>query len=112
MRLTLEKCLAHVLKRLRNDAAQALGNENITSVVITVPHQFDQEECQVVRGAAESTGCFEHVHLVVETQAAAIAYVEENNIQIPEKNVLVLNYGGGYLEASFSPELSKECVSH
>ncbi len=33
----------------------------------------------------------------------AIAYVEENSVQIPEKSVLVLNYGGGYLEASFFP---------
>ncbi len=109
--LTLDKCLIHILKELRNEAAQALGNENITTLVITVPHAFDQEECRVVRAAAESTGCFQQVHLVVETQAAAIAYVEENNIQIPEKNVLVLNYGGGYLEASFFPKLSKACLS-
>ncbi len=53
----------------------------------------------MVRKAA--TGCFKRVHLVVETQAAAIAYVEVNDVQIPEKNILVLNYGGGYLEASF-----------
>ncbi len=36
---------------------------------------------------------------------------DENNVQIPEKNVLVLNYGGGFLEASFFPELSKDCLS-
>ncbi len=72
----------HILKRLRNDAAQVLGDENVTRVVITVPHEFDQEECRVVREAAESIGCFKQVHLVVETQAAAIAYVDENDVQI------------------------------
>ncbi len=108
--LTLEKCFSHILKELRNDAVQVRGNENITSAVITVPHVFDQQECQVVSEAAESTGCFKQVHLVAETQAAAIAYVEENNVQIPEKNVLVLNYGGGFLEGSFFPELSKDCL--
>ncbi len=40
--LILKNCLSHILKELKSDAAQALGNESITSVVITVPNAFDK----------------------------------------------------------------------
>ncbi len=111
VKFTPTALLIHILKELRNRAAHALRTEDITTVVITVPYEFGPEECRVVVDAAKSAGSFQQIHLITETQAGAIAYVEENDIETPEKNVLVLNYGGGYLEASFFPELSKDCLS-
>ena len=67
-----EELSAEVLKSLRRDVAQRVGDD-IQSAVITVPAAFDLSACDATRRAAELAG-LTHAPLLQEPTAAALAY--------------------------------------
>ena len=67
-----EQLSAEVLKGLRGDVPQRVG-EDILSAVITVPAAFEQKQCAATRTAGELAGLYQ-CPLVQEPVAAALAY--------------------------------------
>jgi len=91
-----EELSAEVLKSLRRDVAQRIGDD-IQSAVITVPAAFELSACDATRRAAELAG-LTHAPLLQEPTAAALAY----GFQTEADNVfwLVYDFGGGTFDAA------------
>ncbi len=91
-----EELSAEVLKSLRGDVMQQM-QEELTSVVITVPAAFEQKQCAATRRAAELAG-FTFSPLVQEPVAAALAYGFQENSE--DAFWLVFDFGGGTFDAA------------
>ncbi len=91
-----EQMSAEVLKSLKNDVAQRLG-EDLEAAVITVPAAFDLSACDATRRAAELAG-LRYAPLLQEPTAAALAY----GFQSESDNVywLAYDFGGGTFDAA------------
>jgi molecular chaperone DnaK len=91
-----EQLSAEVLKSLKRDVAQRLGDD-IQAAVITVPAAFELSACDATRRAAELAG-LTYVPLLQEPTAAALAY----GFQTDADNVfwLVYDFGGGTFDAA------------
>ena len=87
---------AEVLKSLRGDAQQQLG-EVINAAVITVPAAFEQRQCAATREAAALAG-FLQSPLLQEPVAAALAYGFQADVQ--KEYWLVFDFGGGTFDAA------------
>ncbi|ONH61697.1 2-alkenal reductase [Frankia sp. CcI49] len=94
--LSPEELSAHVLRALRANVTQQLGEE-IRAAVITVPAAFELNQTDATRRAAEAAG-LELSPLLQEPTAAALAY----SFQRDEDNIyrLVFDLGGGTFDAS------------
>jgi molecular chaperone DnaK len=94
--LTPEEVSAEVLKSLKGDAAQRLG-EDIRAVVITIPAAFEQRQCAATKRAGELAG-IQQCPLLQEPVAAALAY----GFQTETKRAywLVFDFGGGTFDAA------------
>jgi molecular chaperone DnaK len=88
-----EELSAEVLKKLKS----FILDENITSIVITVPAKFLNPQKEATKQAAKLAG-FEHVELLQEPVAAATAY----GLTAKNKNSywLVFDFGGGTFDAA------------
>jgi molecular chaperone DnaK len=84
-----EELSAEVLKSLKRDVSQHLG-EDIRAAVITVPAAFNLAQCDATRRAANLAG-LETAPLIEEPTAAAIAHA----FQIPADKVFWLIYDLG-----------------
>lgn len=91
-----EELSAEVLKSLRADVAQRLG-ENIEAAVITVPAAFELHQCDATRKAAQLAG-FKSSPLLQEPVAAALAYGFQSNTE--KAYWLVYDFGGGTFDAA------------
>ncbi|KAF2955204.1 Hsp70 family protein [Marinitoga sp. 38H-ov] len=80
-----EEIASFIFKKLKN-----IVNEEISSAVITVPAYFDDNQRNGVLEAASIAG-LDVVKLLNEPVAAAIGY----GINIENKKILVLDFGGG-----------------
>ncbi len=91
-----EEISAAILKKLKQDAEQRLGEE-VTKVVITVPAYFGDLERQRTKHAGEIAG-FEVLDIINEPTAAAIAY----GLDHAEKDMTLLVYdlGGGTFDVT------------
>lgn len=91
-----EEMSAEVLKSLKADVAQRMG-EDLQAAVITVPAAFELAACDATRRAAELAG-LRHAPLLQEPSAAALAY----GFQTEADNVfwLVYDFGGGTFDAA------------
>lgn len=91
-----EELSAEVLKSLRRDVTQRVGDD-IQAAVITVPAAFELSACDATRRAAELAG-LAHAPLLQEPTAAALAY----GFQTEADNVfwLVYDFGGGTFDAA------------
>ncbi|AXB41545.1 Hsp70 family protein [Amycolatopsis albispora] len=87
---------AEVLKSLRGDVQQALG-ENIGAAVITVPAAFELDQCDATRRAAAMAG-LEFAPLIQEPSAAAWAY--STHLATEKGFWLVYDFGGGTFDAA------------
>jgi len=88
-----EELSAEVLKQLK----LSVKDEEFSSVVITVPADFDQVQIEATRRAAEMAG-FEYFELLQEPIAASLGYLgDKKNI---EGNWLVFDLGGGTFDAA------------
>lgn len=107
----LEYLIRIMFETLRHQAVAHVKNMHISTAVITVPDIFGKEVLAKLKKMISEL--FEHIYFIKETWAAAVAYVDQNEIMAKEENVLILNYGGGgYLEATYFPSLSSEFLQN
>lgn len=91
--LSSKELSAEVLKKLKT----LVMDENVTSVVITIPAKFSNQQCEDTMQAAKIAG-FKQVRLLQEPVAAATAYGLEGDI--PQGYWLVFDFGGGTFDAA------------
>jgi molecular chaperone DnaK len=91
--LTSEELSAEVLKTLKS----FIKDENVSSIVITVPAAFKNNQKEATREAAKLAG-FDHIELLQEPVAASMAY----GLDSAKKNGfwLVFDFGGGTFDAA------------
>jgi molecular chaperone DnaK len=94
--LTAPQLSAEVLKSLRADVQQRLGEE-IEAAVVTVPAAFDMSACDATRVAAEAAG-LRFAPLLQEPTAAALAYGFQS--ADADARWLVYDLGGGTFDAA------------
>ena len=90
---TSEELSAEVLKTLRS----FIKDENVNSVVITVPAAFKNNQKEATREAAKLAG-FDHVELLQEPVAAAMAYGLDSKSK--DGFWLVFDFGGGTFDSA------------
>jgi len=95
---TPEQISAEILKKLKADAEERLGDE-VTHAVITVPAYFTEKQKNATRLAAQMAG-FKVQKLLAEPTAAAIAYGVDNLKTGEAKTVLIYDFGGGTYDLS------------
>jgi molecular chaperone DnaK len=95
---TPEEISHFILRQLRQDASEALGVQttSLTQAVITVPAYFTEPQRQATRDAATMAG-FEHVSLLNEPSAAAMAYGYGDSYS---GTLVVFDLGGGTFDVS------------
>lgn len=91
--LSSEELSAEVLKTLKS----FITDEDVNSIVITVPAAFGNNQKEATREAAKLSG-FSHIELLQEPVAAAMAY----GLHSKEKDgfLLVFDFGGGTFDAA------------
>ncbi|WP_327099696.1 Hsp70 family protein [Nocardia vinacea] len=94
--LSAEELSAEVLKSLRADVTQRLG-DNVDAAVITVPAAFDLNACHATRHAAELAG-LRQIPLLQEPAAAAMAHGFQSSAD--GVRWLVYDLGGGTFDAA------------
>ena len=88
---TAEEISAMILKRLKEDAEDSLG-EAVEGVVITVPAYFDEAQRKATQDAGEIAG-LNVLGIINEPTAAALAYCHGK--ADTDGNVMVFDLGGG-----------------
>src|SRR3989339_1313529 len=92
---TPEEISAMVLRKLKEDAEERLG-EKITEAVITVPAYFDDAQRQATKDAGEIAG-LKVLRIINEPTAAALAYGFDKKT---EQKIVVYDLGGGTFDVS------------
>ena len=92
-KFTSEELSAEVLKQLK----LAIKDEEFSSVVITVPADFDQVQIEATRRAAYVAG-FQYCELLQEPIAASLAFLSDQKIS--HGMWLVFDFGGGTFDAA------------
>jgi molecular chaperone DnaK len=95
---TPEQISAEILKKLKEDAEEKLGDE-VTHAVITVPAYFTEKQKNATRVAAQLAG-LKVQKLLAEPTAAAIAYGVDIIKTGDSKTVLIYDFGGGTFDLS------------
>jgi molecular chaperone DnaK len=95
---TPEQISAEILKKLKEDAEEKLGDE-VTHAVITVPAYFTEKQKNATRVAANLAG-LKVQKLLAEPTAAAIAYGVDNLKAGDSKTVMIYDFGGGTFDLS------------
>jgi molecular chaperone DnaK len=95
---TPEQLSSEILKKLKKDAEEKLGDE-VTHAVITVPAYFTEKQKNATRIAAQLAG-LKIQKLLAEPTAAAIAYGVDNLKVGDAKTVLIYDFGGGTFDLS------------
>jgi molecular chaperone DnaK len=93
---TPQEISAMVLKKLKQDAENFLGDE-VTKAVITVPAYFTDAQRQATKDAATIAG-LEVLRMINEPTAAALAFGLDKQDQ--EQLILVFDLGGGTFDVS------------
>jgi molecular chaperone DnaK len=93
--MTPPEISAHILRKLKLDAEQALGTP-VTQAVITVPAYFNDAQRQATKDAGRIAG-LDVLRLVNEPTAAALAYGLDKR---KEGIVAVYDFGGGTFDIS------------
>jgi molecular chaperone DnaK len=91
--LSSEELSAEVLKTLKS----FVKDENVSSIVITVPAAFKNNQKEATRRAAKLAG-FSHIELLQEPVAASMAYGLDSNKK--DGFWLVFDFGGGTFDAA------------
>ena len=74
--LSFVEVQSELIRKLKTDAENFIGQKQINSAVITVPTYFKDEERQATKEAANIAG-FDNVVLIYETTAVALAYSKD-----------------------------------
>ncbi len=91
-----EEISSMILRKLRDDAADYLG-EDVNQAVITVPAYFDDDQRTATKQAGEVAG-LEVMRIINEPTAAALAYGHQ--MQELEGTIMVYDLGGGTFDVS------------
>ena len=100
-----EELSAEVLKSLKSDVSRFKG-ENISSIVITVPADFNQNKIQATKRAADLAG-FKECHLLKEPSAAALAYAY-NSTEDDDGFWMIYDLGGGTFDVAIVKKIDDE----
>jgi molecular chaperone DnaK len=92
-----QEVAAHVLRRLRQVAEEALG-EPVTRCVVTVPAYFDDAQRQATRDAGQIAG-LDVIRILNEPTAAALAY-GAHRVREGRRLIAVFDLGGGTFDIS------------
>jgi molecular chaperone DnaK len=95
---TPEQISSEILKKLKADAEERLGDE-VTHAVITVPAYFTEKQKNATRVAAQLAG-LKVQKLLAEPTAAAIAYGVDSMKTGDSKTVMIYDFGGGTFDLS------------
>ena len=93
--MTPPEVSAHILRKLKHDAEEAL-EETVSQAVITVPAYFNDAQRQATKDAGRIAG-LEVLRLVNEPTAAALAYGLDKR---KEGVIAVYDFGGGTFDIS------------
>jgi molecular chaperone DnaK len=97
---------SEILKKLKNDAENYLG-EKITEAVVTVPAYFNNSEREATKAAGELAG-LKVLRIINEPTAASLAYgLDKQN----DSTILVYDLGGGTFDVTVL-RLSDGCDFH
>lgn len=94
--LTPEGISAEILRKLKSDAEEFLG-EKVTDAVITVPAYFNDSQRQATKDAAKIAG-LNALRIINEPTAAALAYGMDK--KQGDKTIAVYDLGGGTFDIS------------
>lgn len=94
---TPEQISAEILRSLKNDAANKLGD--IEYAVITVPAYFSEKQKSATKKAAKLAG-LKVLQLLAEPTAAALSYGFDNLKPDEDKTLLIYDFGGGTFDLS------------
>jgi len=92
-----QEVAAHILRRIKQVAEEALG-EPVTRAVITVPAYFDDAQRQATRDAGQIAG-LDVVRILNEPTAAALAY-GAHRVGEGRRLIAVFDLGGGTFDIS------------
>jgi molecular chaperone DnaK len=92
-----QETAAHVLRRIKSIAEEALG-EPVTRAVITVPAYFDDAQRQATRDAGQIAG-LDVIRILNEPTAAALAYGAHRGAD-GRRMIAVFDLGGGTFDIS------------
>jgi len=92
-----QEIAAHVLRRMRQVAEEALG-EPVTRAVVTVPAYFDDAQRQATRDAGQIAG-LDVIRILNEPTAAALAYGVHRHAE-HRRIIAVFDLGGGTFDIS------------
>jgi len=92
-----QEVAAHVLRRMRQVAEEALG-EPVTRAVVTVPAYFDDAQRQATRDAGQIAG-LDVIRILNEPTAAALAYGAHRGAD-GRRIIAVFDLGGGTFDIS------------
>ncbi|MEK7426250.1 MAG: Hsp70 family protein [Actinomycetota bacterium] len=96
---TVESLMGHLLREIVRRATEQEG-EPPTVVVLTHPANYSEYKTGTLREAARLAGLdADHVVLLTEPEAAAIAYARQQRIE-PGEIVAVYDFGGGTFDAA------------
>ena len=90
-----EEISAMILKKLKTDAEERLGDK-VTEAVITVPAYFDDAQRQATKDAGKIAG-LEVKRIINEPTAAALAYGFNKK---KDEKIVVYDFGGGTFDIS------------
>jgi len=91
-----EEISGMILRKMRDDAADYLGDE-VVQAVITVPAYFDDNQRTATKQAGEIAG-LDVLRIINEPTAAALAYGHQ--VQKLEGTIMVYDLGGGTFDVS------------
>ncbi len=94
---TPEQISAEILRSLKNDASNKLGD--VEYAVITVPAYFNEKQKTATKRAAKLAG-LKVLQLLAEPTAAALSYGFDNLKPDEDKTLLIYDFGGGTFDLS------------
>ncbi len=92
-----QEVAAHILRRIKQVAEEALG-EPITRAIVTVPAYFDDAQRQATRDAGQIAG-LDVIRILNEPTAAALAY-GAHRVKEGRRLIAVFDLGGGTFDIS------------
>ena len=94
---TPEQISAEILRSLKNDSSNKLGD--VEYAVITVPAYFNEKQKSATKKAAKLAG-LKVLQLLAEPTAAALSYGFDNLKPDEDKTLLIYDFGGGTFDLS------------
>ena len=97
--ISLEKISSFIIKKMV-ESAEAYLNKRVNKLVITIPHNFSDEQRKSTIEAAKLAG-IEVLRIINEPTAAALAYgLQEKNQLKNDEKILIFDLGGGTFDVT------------